>query len=208
MLRPGVLDLLAVRYILARDRKMGWLPHRRYMATVGGIDIYKNTAAFNFGHLYRDVADEAMAEKMTVAERDAFLRGHVIVDDLSKTRAALASLDRQAPPSANADEHVSMRKMSDIHLEGNVLAPAASVLLIPMPFDIGWSAWVDGRASPLFRADYGLTALLLARGEHGVSFHYTVPGRRLGQGLSAAALIILVGTAMTKRVKQRRLRSG
>ncbi len=64
-----------------------------------------------------------------------------------------------------------------------------------MPFDRGWQATIDGINARLFRADYGLTALLLPAGRHQVELHYFVRGRSLGKWLSLAALLVLLVVA-------------
>jgi uncharacterized membrane protein YfhO len=206
--RPEVLDLLGVRYLLSRDRSPDKVPGMSYLGSAGKINIYRNSGAHGIGHLSRSLASEAEADKLSVAKRSEFLLDHVIVQDPSAIRNELARLGRQQGQTRTGTEgDVSLRKISDVHLTASVDAPRASVLLVSMPFDAGWKAWVDGQATPLFRADYGLTALLLAPGKHEVSLRYSVPGRALGKWLSLAALLILIGCGALRIIAARQ-RSG
>jgi uncharacterized membrane protein YfhO len=203
--RPDVLDLLGVRYLLSRDRGPDKVLGMSYLGSAGNINIYRNHGAHGIGHLYHSLASEAEADKLSVAKRSEFLLDHVIVQDPYAIRNELARLDRQHGQTGAATEGgVSLRKISDVHLSASVDVPRASVLLVSMPFDAGWKAWVDDRATPLFRADYGLTALLIPPGKHEVSLRYSVPGRALGKWLSLAALLVLIGCGIFRLIAARR----
>jgi uncharacterized membrane protein YfhO len=203
--RPKILDLLGVRYVLSRNRKPDKAPDMAYVGSAGKIRVYRNNDAHTIGYLYRNLASETQADKLSIAKRDALVLDHVIVQDPDATRIRLANMNRDRPaPATNLAGYVSLRKITDIHLEANVYAPQASVFLISMPFDHGWTAWVDDQEASLFTADYGLTALLLAPGKHEVSLHYSVRGRTLGKWLSLAALLILVACGVFQAILMRR----
>ncbi|HET9819678.1 MAG TPA: YfhO family protein [Rhodanobacteraceae bacterium] len=202
--RPAVLDLLGVRYLLSRNRGPDKLDGMTWIGSAGKINIYRNRDAHGIGHLYRNLASEAEADKLPVTKRDALLLDTVIVPDPAEVQAGLARLDREHPrPVAGTEAQASLRKISDIHLAASVHAPQASVFLISMPFERGWQAQVDGKVAPMFRADYGLTALLLAPGQHEVALRYAVPGRALGKWLSLAALLILIGCGAIRMIAVR-----
>jgi uncharacterized membrane protein YfhO len=61
-----------------------------------------------------------------------------------------------------------------------------------MPFDAGWRAWLDDSDVGLFRAQYGLTALLVPAGSHKLALRYSPPGRALGFSVMAGAIAFLV----------------
>ena len=56
----------------------------------------------------------------------------------------------------------------------------------------GWTAHVDGRESPIERADYAFRAVRLEPGRHEVEFRYAPGSVRLGLVLSVLALIAIV----------------
>jgi uncharacterized membrane protein YfhO len=129
----------------------------------------------------------------------------VVVDDPAAVRQRLAALDEHAADNTTPSSRASLKKLSDIRLQADVSASRAGVLLIAMPFDRGWSASIDGAPVELFRADYGLTAMLLPPGSHRIQFHYAVRGRTVGAWLSLAELIILlsIGVYQAWRARQR-----
>lgn len=205
--RPHIIDLLGVKYILSRDRKPDEVPGLAYVGHAGRIHVYRNTSARGVAHLYRDVVAERAADRLSVPKRDALLLKRVVVDDPRPVRAHLARLDRLDPASGvGLPSSVSLRKVSDIHLRAGVSAPRASVMLLAMPFDAGWNATLDGKDVALFRADYGLTALVVPPGRHQVELRYAVPGRALGAWLSLAALVALIGIGAFQAISNRRRR--
>jgi hypothetical protein len=205
--RPDILDLLGVKYLLSRDRKLDDKPGMDYVGRAGKIHVYRNTGAHGFGHLYRDVVAEETASKLPLPQRDALLLERVVVENPEEIRTRLGFLDKaRGAGNSGLDAHVSLRKVSDVYLHADVSTPLASVFLISMPFDAGWSARIDGSPAGLFRADYGLTALLLPPGRHQVDLRYVVPGRVLGKWLSLAALSLLfaIGSFQALSVMRRR----
>jgi hypothetical protein len=56
----------------------------------------------------------------------------------------------------------------------------------------GWTAHVDGRESPIERADYAFRAVRLEPGRHEVEFRYAPGSVRLGLALSVLALVAIV----------------
>lgn len=200
--RPKVLDLLGVRYLLARDRKLDDRPGMVFAGKAGKINVYRNTAAHGVAHVYHEVVGEDEADKMSQAQRDDLLLEKVVVGDPKAMRHRLAILDAGSP-NAVPSGSVSLDKFSDIHLLADAATTQAGILLIAMPYDIGWRATINGTPIDLFRADYGLTALLLPAGRHQVELRYFVRGRRLGKWLSLAALLGLLTIALGQILRKR-----
>jgi hypothetical protein len=70
-------------------------------------------------------------------------------------------------------------------------APFAGVLVLSEGFDPGWSATLDGAATPLFVADHALLGVVVPTGQHEVVFEYRPPGLVATVPLSLAALVAL-----------------
>ncbi len=188
--RRDVLNLLGVKYLLSLDRKPDTTPGMVYVATVGNINIYRNTTAHAFGTFYSSIVPEASADALPVPQRDAFLLSHVVVENRAEVNSRLAAL-QAGPVNDNPNPQVHIEKLRDDELSGKIETPAASLLLLAMPFDRGWSAQMDGTPLELFRADYGLTAALIPAGVHSLALDYSPPGRRLGFWLSLVTVCLL-----------------
>ena len=75
----------------------------------------------------------------------------------------------------------------------NVDAPADGFLLLADTYYPGWTALVDGRPTPLYRANISVRAVSVPRGRHEVRFAYDPPGVKTGVAiatLSIAALLL------------------
>jgi uncharacterized membrane protein YfhO len=189
--RMQVLDLLGVRYVLTRKRSLDRVPDMIHVATTGDVDIYRNEAARPFATFYDTIASENQADAQPPGMRDGFLLTSAIVEDVDGVNAALAAL-REAGDPAPLPRQTFVAKPRDDQLSGEVQTPVASLLLLSMPFDRGWRAWLDDKDVELFRADYGLTALLVPAGAHRLALRYAPPGRALGFSLMAGAIAFLV----------------
>ncbi|HEX6834129.1 MAG TPA: YfhO family protein [Rudaea sp.] len=205
--RRDVLDLLGVRYFLSRDHSPEAWRDVSLLTNVAGVTVYRNNSAHPFGQFYDTFAPEAEADAMPVPQRDSFLLGHLLVDDPAIVRAALAQM--QTAAAAPENRSVRIGKAHDNHLSGSVQTPNASALLLAMPFDKGWSATIDGRAVDLFRADYGLTALLVPAGRHILELDYRPPGRIAGLWASSLGVVLLALMAIVdRRTRKKRVLSA
>lgn len=200
--RPEILALVGVKYLLAKDDRLEYLPHMRYIANVGRVRIYENLAARRPAHPYRELMSESAAAAHQPSERDSLLLQYLVVDNPQPLRSLMAVLDDGPIGSPlPARERVSILKHSDLHLQIDASLPRAAALMVAVPFEPGWTATVDGRTLPLFRAQYGLSALMLPPGIHRVDLRYAVPGRSVGITLSlgAGVVLLLLGLAALAR---------
>lgn len=202
--RRDVMDLVGVRYLLSHhaldeERDMA------HVATVGGIHIYRNMTAHAFGTFYSSIMPESSADTLPIPQRDAFLLGNAVVADPVAVNEALRNL-HLGTESFEISQRVDISTRGDDALIGTVQTPNASLLLLAMPFDRGWSAMLDGNRTNLFRADYGLSALLVPAGKHAVSLTYVAPGRRLGIVLGLSSLVLILLLWQRDRVGQTRQR--
>ncbi|WP_367925049.1 YfhO family protein [uncultured Ruthenibacterium sp.] len=81
-------------------------------------------------------------------------------------------------------------------IEGSVETQQPAILLIPVFYEPGWTAVVDGEPADILIADKGFCALELSQGTHTVALIYDTPGIKAGMLCSAVggiAWLILVG---------------
>jgi len=190
--RRNTLNLVGVKYLLARNRSLDAATDMTHIGAVGGIDIYRNEAALPFAQLVDSVSAESAIDKLPVASRDEALLRTVAVQDPQQVKATLAAIERADAPLSDLAPAAAMIKQSDISLAGTVQTPNARLLRLTMPFDRGWTARLDGKELQLFRADFGLTAALIAPGTHQLALDYAPPGRDFGKWFALASLLILI----------------
>jgi hypothetical protein len=75
-------------------------------------------------------------------------------------------------------------------------APAGSALLVSENYFPGWSATVDGRVTPAYRADFNLIGVPLPAGARAIDLSFRDPALSVGKGITVfASLIALLGLA-------------
>ena len=79
-------------------------------------------------------------------------------------------------------------------------------LVAAIPYEKGWSVYVDGKQAKMLRADEGFIAASLPAGTHKIEFRYVCPGVREGAliSLGAAAAMIPALVISVRREKVRR----
>jgi uncharacterized membrane protein YfhO len=199
--RPAVLDLVGVKYLLARDHRLDATPQFEHVTDVGGISIYRNLDNLGFAHLHTALLGEDEADKLPVDQRNEAMRTSVVVANPDFVRRELEVLDANPRAGSVTATYSAVRRLSDIDLAGDISAPTAAVLLVSMPFDRGWSARLDDAVVPTFAADYGLTALLVPPGLHQLRLTYRPPGRALGNWLALASLGLLLFPTITRKLR-------
>lgn len=101
--------------------------------------------------------------------------------------AELPSLVGEPPENASAEvvriRHESMTVKTSSPVDGLVVT---SDLWFP-----GWRATVDGRETPVLRANYAMRAVAVPAGAHDVEFRYTPTNFTLAAGMSGLAVALL-----------------
>ena len=94
---------------------------------------------------------------------------------------------------------ISSSKVSGkIHLEED------KFLVTAIPYQNGWTAYVDGEKTDIQKANYMFSGLYLDAGEHTIEFKYQLPGIRLSFIVSGVGIIIFIIALIVRhrRIKQ------
>lgn len=102
-------------------------------------------------------------------------------------------------PMDDYSARISERKSSTLEnlnfetnrVNGTISLDSSQFLCLAIPYSSGWSAWVDGEKTPLYRANIMYMALELGPGEHTIELQYQTPFIKAGIGLSILAVLIL-----------------
>ena len=91
-------------------------------------------------------------------------------------------------------------------ITGNVDLDKDKMLLIALPYQGGWTAYVDGKEVPIYRANYQYMGLNLTKGKHDVKLHFQIDGLKkafmiTGAGMLLFLLIIIFNLVRKKRKK-------
>ena len=96
---------------------------------------------------------------------------------------------------------------NDSVLSGTVNAAQDGYLFLPVPYENGWSAVVDGKETPILRADIGFMSIPVSEGEHSFTFTYRQPYMQAGIYISIVYLIIWSILCMVRIYKKKKSNS-
>jgi len=108
-------------------------------------------------------------------------------------RVAYADIDAlESLSHVVSERHSSIEKIKDSHLKGTMTLNEGQELLFTIPWDEGWTCYVDGQKTELTKVLGVFMAAKAAPGEHTYEMVYTPGGLTLGTRISLGALIVLV----------------
>lgn len=87
--------------------------------------------------------------------------------------------------------------LEDVELDTNKVSGHISldedkILTLSIPYQRGWTAYVDGEPAELQRANYMYMALPLKAGEHTVELEFAIPGMKYALVIMPAAVILFI----------------
>jgi len=93
-----------------------------------------------------------------------------------------------------------LSKISDSHLVGNVHTVEGTTLFTSIPYDEGWSVYVDGKKAEKIKLLDAFIGLKLEKGQHEIEFKYVSSGIIEGAVISAVSLALLLLICLVKKV--------
>jgi hypothetical protein len=208
-LSSPLVDLLNVRYIvmpaaLASDEVAP--PLTRALDRVyadATVQIFENPTAYPRAwivHAAQQVAPGSAIAALT-SEPPPDLGSVAILE------TAPPPLDRPSGTSASA-ESVSLTSVDTAHLQLNVDAHAAGLVVASEIAYPAWHATLDGQPVPILTADGALRAISVPAGQHVIEMTYQSAALEAGLGISAITAAILVAVAILHSALHIRSRNG
>ena len=217
--------LLSVKYLLTTpehqaeffaESDLGW----DYYDERDGYLLYENTNYVPMGFSYDYYLTESEYEDtITVTRSNLLMRALVLSDedaiaygqylkplpsaelnDLTYDRYVQDCTDRRATACT-----LFQMTSSGFHAETSLQKP--TLMFFSVPYDDGFTAYVNGQATDILRVDEGLMAVLCPAGSVDIDFVYQPGGSRLGNAVTLAAIpVFVVYTAFFqwKKRKQRK----
>jgi hypothetical protein len=98
----------------------------------------------------------------------------------------------------------NVERYEDQRIVASCSGEAPGILVFVEQFDRGWHATVDGKATPIARANLIMRALPLEPGSHRIVLEYRIPGLVPGSVTSLVSLLVIVLLALRPGRGQRR----
>ena len=120
------------------------------------------------------------------------------------------SLELYAQPMKNLSKYADALRedvLENEKVDGNRVSGTISLdqdkyLVLSIPYQKGWTAYVDGEKTELLRANYMYMALPLAAGEHEISLEFEIPGVKYALVIMPSAFgvfIVLLGVRVIRK---------
>lgn len=91
--------------------------------------------------------------------------------------------------------------VKDSSITGTLYTENSGFLFLPIPYEKGWTACVDGIETEILRTDAGFVSIPVGAGEHNFAFTYKVPYMRSGMYISLLALLIWTGIGCVRAAR-------
>ena len=202
--------LLSVEYLITTPEKResfedeadeGWT----YLADVDGYTLYHNDNYVPMGFTYDYYVTEATYEASIKPLRsNLLLRALVLEDeDVEKYSSYLTELpdamlddlhyDSYTQDCADRRAHsCSVFQMNNAGFHAEITLDKANLVFFSVPYDDGFTAYVNGEKTGILRVDEGLMAVLCPAGTSSIDFVYQAAGLSASRVVTAVAIPVWV----------------
>ena len=202
--------LLSVEYLITTPEKResfedeadeGWT----YLADVDGYTLYHNDNYVPMGFTYDYYVTEATYEaSIKTLRSNLLLRALVLEDeDVEKYSSYLTELpdallddlhyDSYTQDCADRRAHsCSVFQMNNAGFHAEITLDKTNLVFFSVPYDDGFTAYVNGEKTDILRVDEGLMAVLCPAGASSIDFVYQAAGLSAGRVVTAVAIPVWV----------------
>ncbi len=118
----------------------------------------------------------------------------------------MADFDREAYERVYHDlseNMLSVTSSEDGYIKGSINMPEGKTLFTSIPYDEGWSVYVDGEQAEYYALGKALIGVDMSPGEHEIEMIYTPQGLYTGIYISLWSWILLVAIVITMQKKEK-----
>ncbi|MGN0612651.1 MAG: YfhO family protein, partial [Porcipelethomonas sp.] len=188
------------------------LPGFVYKNTQNGFYVYENQYYIPMGFTYDYYMTEDDADDHTEQTRErSLLRALVLSgEDAEKYSDIISPIP--------ADQLMGLDEMSYIQdcavklknpcydftydsegFAAKIDLDSSKLVFFSVPYDSGWTAYVNGEPADIAKANYGFMAVKAEAGENTIEFKYETPGLMYGMFISIAGIILLAAYLFVTR---------
>lgn len=147
---------------------------------IGEIYIYRNTNTDSIAKWYSKTINEYEYMQLTDEEKSKKLYNNAIINEN-------INIDENSRAKVSKFNLISQTKIS-----GEVSANKTGLLMIAIPNEEGWKAYIDDNLVDTYKVDYGFIGIIVPEGEHKIELKYTVPKIKEGIILSIVGVFCLI----------------
>lgn len=196
----------SVKYILTHSIDFPlWRAICDSVTRKGDVIVLKSKFALPFGFTYNSYIKESTYATLSGNQKDFVSLDAVVIKDedvtgcknlkefnlADTTNVALFSPEFYAGKIAKLKQDtLNLQEFSNTHLKGVANMTEEKVMFFSLPYDGGWTTYVDGKEAKRMILSAGMTGLLLSRGQHNIEFKYELRYYQKGIYMSLAGLAI------------------
>ena len=135
---------------------------------------------------------------------DDAISTYLLEEVAGRFRAAYADADALSALSEKVRSRPTfIEKNTDSHLRGEFTSTGDQVLMFTIPWDEGWSLWVDGEKAEIQKVLGVFMATEAVAGHHSFEMKYSPAGLKLGCCVTLFAILVLIPFILLDRRRQR-----
>ncbi len=145
-----------------------------FVVIPGEKDYLVNIASLDVEEIRLDLSEapgEYEIKNLTLSEPDK----NQIISDINKLR----------------NNELEIKEFSDYSIKGDIVVDGNKMLYFAIPYDKGWTAFVDNKPVQLHNINIAFMGLPLGEGNHHIEIKYKVPGLSIGLTITIITTISL-----------------
>jgi hypothetical protein len=120
--------------------------------------------------------------------------------DLLRNEALMYDAPPSVAPCANGQDDVQLKEDQGSRVGISARLACAGMVVVSDTYYPGWSAWVDGKASPIYPVDGAMRGVVVPAGQHQITMRYRPPVVYEGAALSLVGIVGAIVLARSKRL--------
>lgn len=214
-LRP----LLSVKYVIQPEDEESFLnetddtrmPGYNFVCNQNGFNVYENTNYIGYGFSYDTYMTYSQCDSMSERERGKMMLRAILLDDeqVEKYSYMFENLADYYNSSGNSSSTSYNTLKNDVALRAETAATSFktgknsftatvqrdkdTLVFFSIPYDNGWSAYVNGKQVDVEKVNVGFMAVPVEAGESEIYFEYSTPGLKTGIIISVGAVVVFAG---------------
>ena len=139
-------------------------------------------------YYYRGNEEQNQEARIAVPSGTKKIKMESSTEDFKVENIRIVTTDEPYVPN---EAKIDINMTSDSHLNGTISNNENGYLLLPIPYEKGWTISVDGEETNILQADSGFMAIYLENGKHNIDIQYHFPGKNCGIIFSAFGIGII-----------------
>lgn len=187
----SMATLMGIKYVLSKVPMSE--NYRLNGTTVEGINIYENSNSDGIGRLFVNTISQDEFLSMPQENRQNILENTLVIDGKIDKYADKNSIGKRSSAIKITKGKNSSHMKADLDLDSE------GFLFVPVTWDRGWTATINGKKAQIYRADLGFQALKLRAGENKIRLNYESPLQKQGAIATLVGFFILIMISCMKR---------